>query len=120
MNSRSLLALAALALGAAGAVLVTAGGAWHGRVAVTGGVSPVGSGDAFLAGLLAALVGAVERGNSPTLAQALADRAIVGQALTRAVAGGAANTLRRGAGVLNADDIARLEQVTEVRRLSMP
>ena len=110
----------ALTLGAAGAVLVTAGGAWYGRVAVTGGVSPVGSGDAFLAGLLAGLVGAVERGDSPTLEQALADGAVVTHALTRAVACGAANTLRRGAGVLDADDVARLEQVAEVRRLPTP
>ncbi len=108
----------ALTLGAAGAVLVTAGGAWHGRVAVRGGVSPVGSGDAFLAGLLAGLVGGVEGGNSPTLEQALTDRAVVAQALTRAVACGAANTLRRGAGVLDMDDVARLERAAEVRPLS--
>ncbi len=108
----------ALTLGAMGAVLVTADGAWHGRVAVAGGVSPVGSGDAFLAGLLAGLVGATTRKEAPDVARALTHEVVVRDALARAVACGAANTLRRGAGVLDAGDVARLEKAAEVRRLS--
>ncbi len=107
----------ALTLGAEGAILVTAGGAWHGRVAVTGGVSPVGSGDAFLAGLLAGLVGVVARGDSRDIVQALTDEAAAWEALARAVACGAANTRRRGAGVLDVDDVARLEALAEVTPL---
>jgi len=107
----------ALTLGAEGAILVTAGGAWHGRVAVTGGVSPVGSGDAFLAGLLAGLVGVVDRGDSRDIVQALTDAAAAPLALARAVACGAANTRRRGAGVLDRDDVARLEALAEVAPL---
>lgn len=108
----------ALTLGAMGAVLVTAAGAWYGRVAVAGGVSPVGSGDAFLAGLLAGLVGATTRKEAPDVARALTHEVVVRDALARAVACGAANTLRRGAGVLDAGDVARLEKAAEVRRLS--
>ncbi len=110
----------ALTLGAGGAILVTAGGAWHGRVAAPGGVSPVGSGDAFLAGLLAGLVGAVTQGEALNLAQALSDRTTATQALACAVACGAANTVRRGAGVLDADDVARLEKAAEVTPLMAP
>jgi len=108
----------ALTLGAEGAVLVTAVGAWRGRVPVTRGVSPVGSGDAFLAGLLAGLMGASTSGEKPDLARALTDEGVVRQALARAVACGAANTLRRGAGVLSIDDVARLEGEAVVRRLA--
>ena len=107
----------ALTLGAEGAILVTDGGAWHGRVAVTEGVSPVGSGDAFLAGLLAGLVGVVARGDSGDIVQALSDEDTAPQALARAVACGAANTRRRGAGVLDRDDVARLETLAEVTPL---
>jgi len=104
----------ALTLGAEGAILVTAGGAWRGRVAVTGAVSPVGSGDAFLAGLLAGLVGVVGRGDSRDIVQALTNEDAAREALARAVACGAANTRRRGAGVLDRDDVARLEALAEV------
>jgi tagatose 6-phosphate kinase len=107
----------ALTLGAEGAILVTDGGAWHGRVAVTEGVSPVGSGDAFLAGLLAGLVGVVARGDSRDIVQALRDEDAAPEALARAVACGAANTRRRGAGVLDRDDVARMETLAEVTPL---
>ncbi len=105
---------AALTLGAEGAVLGTAAGTWRGRVPVARALSPVGSGDAFLAGLLAGLLTTDHEVQSSTLARALTDETTVTRALARAVACGAANTLRRGAGVLDADDVARLERLVEV------
>ena len=110
----------ALTLGAEGAILNTGAGTWRGRVAVARAVSPVGSGDAFLAGLLAGLLDAVRDGHSATLAGALVDGLVVAGALARAVACGAANTLRHGAGVLDASEVTRLEGLAEVNQLPRP
>ena len=61
-------------------------------------VSTVGSGDAFLAGFVSA------RFQKLDLPECLRD----------ALAAGAANTQRYGAGVLDADDVARLRESTDV------
>jgi len=108
----------ALTLGAEGAVLVTGAGAWRAHVDAPAGLSAVGSGDAFLAGLLSSVTRAVERGDSPTLAAALEDENVVVRALSLAVACGAANTLRLGAGVLDVADVARLERAAVVETVA--
>jgi len=64
-------------------------------------VSTVGSGDAFLAGFVSARFQRLE----------------LGDCLRHALAGGAANTQRYGAGVLDADDTRRLYETTEVVEL---
>jgi 1-phosphofructokinase/tagatose 6-phosphate kinase len=64
-------------------------------------VSTVGSGDAFLAGFLSARFQRLE----------------LGDCLRHALAGGAANTQRYGAGVLDADDTRRLYDTTDVVEL---
>lgn len=96
-DPRSLLALgpelAVVTHGAAGAVTVTATEGWRVESPPVEGVSPVGSGDAFLAGLA---VGFVRR-------LSLAD------SLRLAAAAGAANTLEVGSGVLSAEAVRQLE-----------
>jgi 1-phosphofructokinase family hexose kinase len=83
-------------LGQAGAVAVNTSGAWLARSPDIAAVSAVGSGDALLAGVAAAL----------------AERQELAEALRLGVACGAANTLAIGAGILYADDVARLRAAT--------
>ena len=64
-------------------------------------VSSVGSGDAFLAGFISARFQRLE----------------LGDCLRHGLAGGAANTQRYGAGVLDLDDTRRLLQTTDVIEL---
>jgi 1-phosphofructokinase family hexose kinase len=91
-----------ITLGAAGAVLASAAGAWLATPPPVAAVNPVGSGDAFFAGLLAAL-------------QAGAGEA---EALRRATACGAANALTFAPGVINPSDVECLAAATTVTRLA--
>jgi 1-phosphofructokinase family hexose kinase len=77
-----------LTLGARGAVMVTGAGRWHAQPPLLQPVSTVGSGDAFLGGLLVALV----------------DGRAEPQALCHGVACGAANALSASGGALTRDD----------------
>jgi 1-phosphofructokinase family hexose kinase len=86
-----------LTLGGRGAVLASAAGSWHAHPPPLQIVSTVGSGDAFFAGLVVALASGLPEP----------------QALCRAVAAGAANTLSIGGGRLApADYEAILGQTT--------
>ena len=85
-----------VSLGRAGAVAVDTSGAWMARSPEIAAISAVGSGDAMLAGAAAAL----------------AERGGLAEALRLGVACGAANTLAVGAGILHADDVARLRATT--------
>lgn len=90
---------ALITLGSAGALLSTANGRWHAqgpRVAV---VSTVGSGDAFLGGLVSAL----DRGkNWP-------------EALCDAVAAGTANTLSAGGGQFKLQEFEEIRAQVQVQ-----
>lgn len=88
-------------LGAQGAVAVDAHGAWRARTPPLDPISPVGSGDAALAGIIAVLH------NGGSLAEAL----------RMGVACGAANTLVVGAGRMHRDDVARLHAATDLTAL---
>ncbi|MEW6287438.1 MAG: 1-phosphofructokinase family hexose kinase [Chloroflexota bacterium] len=79
----------AVTLGRDGAVLVTESGAWCARPPAIEVVSSVGSGDAFLGGLVFAL----EAGNPPEVA------------LRYGVAAGAANALHVGGGVIRQEEV---------------
>jgi fructose-1-phosphate kinase PfkB-like protein len=81
-------------LGAEGALLATKEGRWHARGPQVSVVSTVGSGDAFLGGLVSAL----DRGK------------VWPEALCDAVAAGTANTLSAGGGQF------RLEEFEEIRQ----
>jgi tagatose 6-phosphate kinase len=81
-------AAVSLTLGHAGGVLCADAGAWHAQPPSIAAVSAVGSGDSFLAGLITSL----ESGLSEP------------ESLRRAVAAGAANALRPGAGVFSSQD----------------
>ena len=83
-------------LGRAGAVAVDTSGAWLARSPEIAAISAVGSGDAMLAGVAAALV----------------ERRGLAEALRLGVACGAANTLTVGAGIVRTDDVARLRTTT--------
>ncbi len=85
-------------LGAQGAVAVDAHNAWHARTPPIDSISPVGSGDAALAGIIAILH------NGGSLAEAL----------RMGVACGGANTLMVGAGRMRYDDVMRLHGATEL------
>lgn len=106
--------MVAMTRGAEGAVLVTEMGSWWAHVDVSDPLSSVGCGDAFVAGLIARLQQAVETGESTSITAAAADAGIVMQALILAVACGAANTLRLGAGVLKREDVGRLRYMVDV------
>lgn len=91
---------AAITLGERGMVLIEPNGtAWHGTVAARGNY-PVGSGDAFLAGLLTAL----------------ADEADWPQAARLALGAAAANAELPGAGRLDSDRARALAERAELRR----
>jgi 1-phosphofructokinase len=81
-----------VSLGPAGAVAVDTSGAWLARSPEITAISAVGSGDAMLAGVAAAL----------------AERRGLAEALRLGVACGAANTLTVGAGIVRIDDVIRL------------
>ena len=88
-------------LGKEGAVAVSAGGAWWARSPDLALISPLGSGDALLAGVAAAML----------------EQRPLEDALVLGVACGAANTLTIGGGVVRPSDIARLQ--TEIRPTRM-
>jgi 1-phosphofructokinase family hexose kinase len=90
---------AAITLGGEGAVLATAAGAWRASAPSVVPVNPVGSGDCFLAGLVAGL--ADGRGEA--------------EALRLATACGAANAMTGSAGAIEPADLARLLEQTRVR-----
>jgi len=87
--------------GVDGAVLVSADGAWQAGPPSEHGRFSVGSGDAFLAGLVVAL----------------ADGVALPDAIRTAAACGAANALIPGQGELRPADVARLLPLSEITRL---
>jgi 1-phosphofructokinase family hexose kinase len=91
-----------LTLGGAGAVLADAAGTWHAQPPALRIVSTVGSGDAFLAGLVLSLT----RG------------APLPEALRRAAAAGAANALLVGGGRIDAAQADEIWSRTELRMLN--
>jgi tagatose 6-phosphate kinase len=93
--------LVVLTLGELGAVAYCADEFWHAVVRVEGVRNPVGSGDA----LAAAMVVALERGDG------------LKDALSLGVAAGAANALTETAGQVRPEDVERLREGVEVRRL---
>ncbi|HEU5103023.1 MAG TPA: hexose kinase [Roseiflexaceae bacterium] len=88
-------------LGRAGAVAVDERGAWLARAPDVAAISAVGSGDAVLAGVAAAL----------------AERCGLAEALRLGVACGAANTLTIGAGIVDSADITRLRAATKLEEM---
>jgi len=93
--------LVVLTLGELGAVAYCVDEFWHAAVRVEGVRNPVGSGDA----LAAAMVVALERGDG------------LRDALSLGVAAGAANALTETAGQVRPEDVERLREGVEVRRL---
>lgn len=93
--------LVVLTLGELGAVAYCVDEFWHAAVRVEGVRNPVGSGDA----LAAAMVVALERGDG------------LKDALSLGVAAGAANALTETAGQVRPEDVERLREGVEVRRL---
>lgn len=89
-------------LGAQGAIAVDARGAWRAHTPPIEPISPVGSGDAALAGTIAVL----HHGGS------------LAEALRMGVACGSANTLTVGAGRLSRDNVTRLHAATKVESIS--
>jgi 1-phosphofructokinase family hexose kinase len=108
-------AVLGLTLGAEGAVLHGPSGSWRARPPSLHPVDTVGAGDAFLAGLAAALVPAA--GDQP-LERAIADPATLESMLRLATATAAASTLAVGAGRCDPADIARLAPAVAIARLS--
>jgi len=107
----------ALTLGAQGAVLSSEQGAWLARAPRQEAVDTVGSGDAFVGGLVGGLWDAVSSGAAASLSEATTDAAILAPALARAAACGAANALTLGAGMIEARDVARIERLVVVEPL---
>jgi 1-phosphofructokinase family hexose kinase len=91
-------AAVAITLGGEGAVLATAAGAWQGSAPSVVPVNPVGSGDCFLAGLVAGL----------------ADDRAAAEALRLATACGAANAMTSRAGAIEPADLTGLLKRTRV------
>ena len=94
----------ALSLGAQGAMLVTAGGAWHAPGLPVTVVGTIGAGDSFVAGLVDALV----REAAPQ------------EALRRAMAASAATVQTRGTGLCGAREAAALLPLVKVEPLAVP
>jgi len=90
-------------LGAAGAVAAESGNVWTARAPLIKAVSPVGSGDAFLAGLACGL---------------LSGRPF-DESLQLAIAAGSANALQLGAGRLNLADVETLIPQVQVKEEKM-
>lgn len=97
LRERGLL-FVALTLGASGAVLASEAGCWHAQPPLLEPVSAVGSGDSFLAGLVAAVAAGL-----PTP-----------EALRRGVAAGAANVLSPGGARFSSQDFASVLDATRV------
>ena len=95
------IATVVITLGHLGAVLLDANGAWAARPPLIQAVSAVGSGDAFLAGLLHAQASGIGSAD----------------ALRYAVAAGAANAAAPGVGHFTAQDVADLLAATTVAPL---
>jgi 1-phosphofructokinase family hexose kinase len=91
----------AITMGAGGAVLASGSGDWYASTPRIDAVNPVGSGDCFLAGLVAGL--AEGRGEA--------------EALRLASACGAANAMTSRAGAIAPADLARLLERTRVRAI---
>ena len=91
-----------ITMGKLGAVLVCQEGAWYAEPPTVEAVSSVGSGDAFLAGLL---IGISQMRPSSEL-------------LRMAAAAGAANTLSLGGGNFKLDDYLSIIQKVRVRPVS--
>jgi 1-phosphofructokinase family hexose kinase len=89
----------AITMGAEGAVLASGGGDWYASAPRIDAVNPVGSGDCFLAGLVAGLTDG--RGEA--------------EALRLATACGAANAMTSRAGAIEPAHLARLLERTRVR-----
>lgn len=97
-------ATAAITLGADGAVLATADGAWHAAAAAPAGSgSAVGAGDAFLAALLLG----VDASEEP------------GDALRSAVAAGSAVLRATGPDLLTKDDYREVREAVRVTKLDL-
>ena len=111
--------MAVVTLGASGAVLVTAQGAWSAHCDVQVPLSTVGSGDAFTGGFVAGLWNAVEVSEAPTIEQAAGRADVLVRALILASACGAANTQKLGAGVFDIDEVNRLRRTVVVRQLDL-
>lgn len=94
---------AAITLGSQGAVLVHGARAWYARPPVSGVEKAVGSGDSFLAGLVAAYADGVK------------DE----EALRLATACGTANTLTEQAGRLSSTDVIRVAAETAAHAISL-
>lgn len=95
---------AAITLGSAGAVLMTCAGGWHARSPLVEAVNPVGSGDCFLAGLVAGL----SEGHGEA------------EALRLAMACGAANALTMHAGDIAWEQVEGLASAVVVREGTLP
>lgn len=110
--------LACVTLGAAGAVLVSGVGAWWAHAEVLRPLSTVGCGDAFTAGFIAGLCGAVESGECATI-EAVAERDdTVLRAFILATACGAANALMLGAGRFDPAALEPLRRSVAVKQLA--
>lgn len=96
---RNGVASAIITLGAQGAVAVDPSGAWVATSPPIPALAPVGSGDAFLGGLVLELSRGVD----------------LARALPRAVAAGAANALTLGMGVLEPAQVNLLAEQVQVR-----
>ena len=101
-------------LGRAGAVAVDTSGAWLAHPPAIAAISAVGSGDAMLAGVAAALAERryLDSSTDPSLRRDFSGgaewRGGLAEALRLGVACGAANTLAIGAGILHINDVTRL------------
>jgi 1-phosphofructokinase family hexose kinase len=93
------LSACAVTLGAAGALLASQAGRWYARGPQVQPVSPVGSGDSFLGGLLSAL------DTGKDLMEALCD----------AVAAGTANTLSAGGGQFTVQDFKMIREQIQIQ-----
>ncbi len=102
MLRRQGIALAAVTLGVGGAVLVDAAGAWTATAPSIDVVNPIGSGDAFLAALIAARL----------------DGLPPGACLRQAIAAGTANALAATGGDLRREDVEQLARETVVNAVT--
>ena len=102
IGQRTGVPLVVITLGAHGAVLSAEGRLWRAVPPQVRAVSAIGSGDAFLAGLL----------------MALQDGLAMDAALARAVAAGTANALCFGGGEVSPESLARLEETVAVQALA--
>ena len=109
--------MAAVTLGAAGAVLVTEMGSWWAHAEVREPVSTVGCGDAFTGGFIAALCAAAQAGEGAPIEEASRREDVAVRALILATACGAANALTLGAGLMKRDDVTRCRRAVLVKPL---